>query len=91
MYGRVLMRSLASVRRELQPKTRPCGYPSCGVEIDRSKIGCPHHWWKLPPAIRTEVEMAYRFRARDSRRHLIAVGEAMRWWRAAAKAKADES
>jgi len=63
-------------------KTRPCGHPACATEVSVTKIGCPVHWWALPEPIRHEVTVAYYHRAKDHRRHLVAVGEAIKWWRA---------
>lgn len=62
-----------------------CPHPVCDVEVSATKLGCPPHWWQLPTELRHEVTVSYRFRAKSPearRRHLVAVGAAVRWWRA---------
>lgn len=57
--------------------------PGCGaLGIPHAQLSCKPCWFRLPRPLRREVDAAYRIRGRDTRRHLLAVGAASRWWRA---------
>lgn len=61
---------------------RKCANPYCKIMITSAQVACPRDWWSLPGEIRHEVLAAYRGRGKDARRHLVAVGTAVKWFRA---------
>lgn len=61
--------------------THPCP-GGCGEQIPRTKLSCQADWYRLPKPLRDEVTAAYRHRRADPLRHVRAVSEASRWYRA---------
>lgn len=56
--------------------THPC--PGCGdVPVPRHRLSCHPCWFRLPAALRAEINAAYR---RDPDRHMDAVAEAVAWY-----------
>ncbi len=54
----------------------------CGARVPHHRLACPSCWYRLPLALRDEVNSAWRARGRDPRRHQLALREATAWYRA---------
>lgn len=51
-----------------------CAADTCGVAVQRGRLFCRHHWFKLPHSLRDEILRAHA--ARDARRYQALVAEA---------------
>lgn len=53
--------------------THTCPAPGCSVEVERSKLACPKHWWSIPKRERDEVWRTYRRCGMGSPEHAAAI------------------
>jgi hypothetical protein len=54
----------------------------CGAQVPYGQLSCKPDWFRLPKPIRDEINTAYRHRRTDPGRHLRAIRDAGRWYRA---------
>jgi len=54
----------------------------CGEEVAYARLSCVTCWLRLPRPIRDEINAAYRHRMQDRGRHIKAMYEAAKWYRA---------
>jgi hypothetical protein len=61
--------------------THPCP-GGCGAEVPQHQLACKPDWFRLPKPLRDEIGAAYARRRANPMRHLRALGEASKWYRA---------
>lgn len=61
--------------------THPCP-GGCGVLVPYVQLACKPCWSRLPKPLRDDVTGAYRLRRAEPLRHVRAVSQASRWYRA---------
>ncbi len=73
------------VRNARQLRRHDCHWPGCQRQVPPAKWGCPEHWYKLPPDLRSRIWRAYQIGqeedGRPSAAYLAVASEAQEWIR----------
>lgn len=43
-----------------QTRLHHCHWPGCNIQVPPAMWGCRQHWFRLPPALRTEIWQNYK-------------------------------
>lgn len=53
----------------------------CGTTVPDRRLACPADWYRLPQAMRDEINTAWRGRKTNPLQHMQAIAAASRWYR----------